>query len=133
MEPGQPAAAAPATVIRVVEIFKAVADPTRYQLLRELSGDEHSVGELADHLGANVAAVSQHLAKLRTAGLVVSRRDRNRIYYRTAGDQVRRVLDEAVELAEHLGGAEARPDGPHGARLPGRTGERYQTGQSRSH
>ena len=45
---------------------------------------EHSVNELADHVGARPPAVSQHLAKLRAAGLVRTRRDGNRIFYAAA-------------------------------------------------
>lgn len=45
-------------------VLKAVADPSRYRLLWALSRRELPVGELAELLGAHVAATSQHLAKL---------------------------------------------------------------------
>ncbi|MGW3043577.1 helix-turn-helix domain-containing protein [Kitasatospora sp. NPDC001159] len=49
---------------RAVAVLKAVADPSRYRLLWALSRRELPVGELAELLGAHVAATSQHLAKL---------------------------------------------------------------------
>ncbi|MDI3384637.1 metalloregulator ArsR/SmtB family transcription factor [Streptomyces sp. B-S-A8] len=82
-----------------VAVLKAVADPTRFTVLWELSRGERAVGELAELTGAQVAAVSQHLARLRTAGLVTTRRDGTRVYYRAAGDHVRALLDDAFLVA----------------------------------
>ncbi len=62
-------------------------------------------------LGAHVAAVSQHLAKLRTAGLVESRRDGTRIYYRAVGPHVRGLLEEAA-LAASASFEDPAPTGP---------------------
>ncbi|MFC1413298.1 ArsR/SmtB family transcription factor [Streptacidiphilus sp. N1-12] len=76
-----------------------MADPTRYRLLWALSRRELPVGSLAELLGAHVAAVSQHLAKLRAAGLVESRREGTRIIYRAAGPHVRGLLEEASLVA----------------------------------
>ncbi|MGW1073522.1 ArsR/SmtB family transcription factor [Streptomyces sp. NPDC002537] len=84
---------------RAIAVLKAVADPTRYRLLWALSRQEFPVGSLADIAGAHVAAISQHLAKLRAAGLVVSRREGTRIYYRAAGPHVRGLLEEAALVA----------------------------------
>ncbi|MGW1159862.1 ArsR/SmtB family transcription factor [Streptomyces sp. NPDC002513] len=83
---------------RAVAVLKAVADPSRYRLLWALSsGRELPVSDLARILDAHVAATSQHLAKLRTAGLVTTRREGTRIYYRAAG--VRGLLEEAQLVA----------------------------------
>ncbi|MFF4223419.1 ArsR/SmtB family transcription factor [Streptomyces abikoensis] len=96
---------------QAVAVLKAVADPTRFHVLWALAQREHSVGQLAELAGAHVAAVSQHLARLRSAGLVVSRREGTRIFYRAAGDHVRTLLEGAVLVAraEPVTGAE---DGP---------------------
>lgn len=83
---------------RAVAVLKAVADPSRYRLLWALSGHELPVSELAQILDAHVAATSQHLAKLRAAGLVTTRREGTRIYYRAAG--VRALLEEAQLVAK---------------------------------
>ncbi|GHF43150.1 ArsR/SmtB family transcription factor [Streptomyces morookaense] len=98
-------------VEQAVAVLKAVADPTRFQVLWALTRREHSVGQLADMVGAHVAAVSQHLARLRTAGLVASRREGTRIYYRAAGEQVRALLEGAVLAAQ----GEAAPPEEAGA------------------
>ncbi|MEV7189718.1 metalloregulator ArsR/SmtB family transcription factor [Kitasatospora sp. NPDC093102] len=92
---------------RAVAVLKAVADPSRYRLLWALSRRELPVSELAQLLGAHVAATSQHLARLRAAGLVVSRREGTRIFYRAA--DVSGLLTEAALVAsrmpEHGGGS----------------------------
>ncbi|MFJ9613905.1 ArsR/SmtB family transcription factor [Streptomyces noursei] len=97
---------------RAIAVLKAVADPTRYRLLWALSRQEFPVGSLAEMAGAHVAAISQHLAKLRAAGLVVSRREGTRIYYRAAGPHVRGLLEEAalVASAQPGGGVTGAPD-----------------------
>lgn len=83
-------------------MLKLLADPTRLRLVRALLHGEHSVGELAEHVGSRQPAVSQHLAKLRWAGLVTSRRDGNRIHYRTVDDHVERLVAEAFAHALHV-------------------------------
>ncbi|MGW5125909.1 ArsR/SmtB family transcription factor [Streptomyces sp. NPDC004069] len=104
---------------RAVAVLKAVADPSRYRLLWALSHGEQPVSELARILGAHVAATSQHLAKLRAAGLVTTRRDGTRIYYRAA--EVRPLL-EAAHLAGTDGGGPGTggPGGEDGALAPRR-------------
>ncbi|KNB50860.1 ArsR/SmtB family transcription factor [Streptomyces caatingaensis] len=88
---------------RAVAVLKAVADPSRYRLLWALRRQELPVSTLAELLGAHVAATSQHLAKLRTAGLVSSRREGTRIYYRVAGAHVEALLEGAVLAAGATG------------------------------
>ncbi|MFI6473207.1 ArsR/SmtB family transcription factor [Streptomyces sp. NPDC050516] len=102
---------------RAVTVLKAVADPSRYRLLWALSGAELPVSALAELLGAHVAATSQHLAKLRSAGLVTSRRDGTRIFYRAAGPGVRSLLEEAsvVALAASAEGVASAPAAAEGA------------------
>ncbi|MFD7018364.1 ArsR/SmtB family transcription factor [Streptomyces sp. NPDC059161] len=84
---------------RAVTVLKAVADPSRYRLLWALSGAELPVSALAELIGAHVAATSQHLSKLRSAGLVTSRREGTRIFYQAAGPGVRGLLEEASVVA----------------------------------
>ncbi|MFE7524261.1 ArsR/SmtB family transcription factor [Kitasatospora sp. NPDC057542] len=91
---------------RAVAVLKAVADPSRYRLLWALSRRELPVSELAELLGAHVASTSQHLAKLRAAGLVVARREGTRIFYRAT--EVSGLLTEAALIAHDL---PARRDG----------------------
>ncbi|MDF5754528.1 metalloregulator ArsR/SmtB family transcription factor [Spongiactinospora sp. TRM90649] len=92
------------SVDAIVEVLKAIADPIRFQILKAVSGQECHVGQLAEKLGAHVAAVSQHLARLRSAGLVSSRREGTRIYYRTANSHVGGLLNEAGLLTGYVTG-----------------------------
>ncbi|MGA5700596.1 ArsR/SmtB family transcription factor [Peterkaempfera bronchialis] len=102
---------------RSVAVLKAVADPSRYRLLWALSERELPVSGLAELIGAHVAAVSQHLAKLRAAGLVVSRREGTRIFYRAAGPQVRALLVGAVLAADEGAAPDAGDGGGHGGEV----------------
>lgn len=84
-----------------VTAFRMLADPTRVRLLWLLCGAEYDVTSLAAVVGVARPAVSQHLAKLRLAGLVSLRREGRRAVYRARGGHVRRLLAEAVEAADH--------------------------------
>jgi DNA-binding transcriptional ArsR family regulator len=63
------------------ELFKALGHPMRVQVLEQLVDGERSVGSLADVLGAELSNLSQQLAVLRRAGVVVTRREGNTIFY----------------------------------------------------
>jgi len=63
-------------------VFRALADPTRRQILQELKGHELAAGEIAARFPIRAPSISRHLAILKAAGLVVERRDGNRIFYR---------------------------------------------------
>ena len=87
-------------------MFKLLADSTRLRIIWALLHGEHSVNELADHVGVKPTAVSQHLAKLRLAGLVRTRRDGNHIFYAPENDHIEALAAEALLHADHLvGGA----------------------------
>ena len=64
------------------EIFRALADPTRRAVFERLAGREMSVSELKAGFAISQPAVSQHLATLRSAGLVRERREGRHAYYR---------------------------------------------------
>jgi len=56
-------------------IFRAIADPTRREILSLLRARKHTVGEIAGNFSMSRPAISKHLRLLRSAGLVVSRRE----------------------------------------------------------
>jgi len=89
-------------VEQAVDTLKLVADPTRLRVLWALLHGEHSVNRLAEHIGAQPAAVSQHLAKLRLAHLVRTRREGTHVYYLAQNDHVRRIVEEALFHADHV-------------------------------
>lgn len=63
-------------------LFELLADPTRRALFERLAAGERSVGALAEALPVSQPAVSQHLARLRAAGLVSVRAEGTRRLYR---------------------------------------------------
>lgn len=99
------------------ETFRMLADPTRIKLLWALLQGESSVSCLAELAGANPTSVSQHLAKLRLAGLVRGRREGTFIYYTAANTHVHALLAEALSHADHTG-TDLGAEGNHHHDLP---------------
>ncbi len=62
-------------------IFKALADPTRREILRLLAAGEKTAGELAEQFDMSKPSVSHHFSVLKEADLIRSRRDGQQIYY----------------------------------------------------
>ena len=92
--------------------FRMLSDPNRIKILVALLQGESSVNCLAELVGASPSAVSQHLAKLRLAGLVTVRREGTFAYYAAANTHVQRLLDEALFHADHTA-HRVDPDQPH--------------------
>ena len=92
-------------VALAVEVFRMLADGTRIQILWALVDREMPVNELAASIGKPGPSVSQHLAKLRMARLVRTRREGTQIFYQLENDHVRQLLLDAVHNAEHAGPA----------------------------
>ncbi|MBA2609248.1 MAG: winged helix-turn-helix transcriptional regulator [Actinobacteria bacterium] len=88
-------------VTTAVETLKLLADPTRLRIIWTLLHGEHSVNELADHVGAQPAAVSQHLAKLRLARLVTTRREGTKVFYEAESPHIERLVEQAVLHTDH--------------------------------
>jgi ArsR family transcriptional regulator, zinc-responsive transcriptional repressor len=86
-----------------VEVLRMLADATRLRLLWALLDAELPVNELATAVGKPAAGVSQHLAKLRMARLVRTRRQGNQVFYRIENDHVRQLVTDAIYHAEHGG------------------------------
>src|SRR5580765_3582553 len=63
------------------QVFKALADPTRREIIRLLGKGEMSAGVLAEHFDMTKPTVSHHFAVLKDADLIVSRRDGQQILY----------------------------------------------------
>jgi DNA-binding transcriptional ArsR family regulator len=62
-------------------VFRALADPTRRQILTDLRDGELAAGEIAARFPISGPSISRHLSVLKGAGLVTERRDANRILY----------------------------------------------------
>ena len=96
-----------------VEVFRLLADVTRVQLLRALADGELSVNELAEAVGKRNGAVSQHLAKLRMARLVTTRRQGTQVLYQVANEHVTQLVADALRHSEHLGPGTPAHHQPH--------------------
>jgi DNA-binding transcriptional ArsR family regulator len=87
----------------IVEVFRMLADPTRIRVLWALTEGEASVNDLAEKVDKPAPSVSQHLAKLRMARLVRTRRAGTMIFYSLENEHVRQLVIDAVFNAEHAG------------------------------
>lgn len=80
------------------ETFKALASPTRRQVLELLRKGPKSAGELVDQFGTTAATVSHHLAVLREAGLISDEKQGKYIYYTLNTSVVEDILAWATGL-----------------------------------
>ena len=71
------------------DVFNAIAESRRRDILVFLAGSERPVGEIVDELGLGQPSVSKHLKVLREVGLVEVRRDGRQMLYRTNADAIR--------------------------------------------
>ncbi|MEV6316079.1 metalloregulator ArsR/SmtB family transcription factor [Streptomyces sp. NPDC051776] len=83
------------------EVLALLADRTRLALLVRLSEGEADVTTLTEACGAARPAVSQHLARLRLAGVVTTRKEGRRMVYALGHGHLRRLVEEALSVADH--------------------------------
>ncbi|MET7532626.1 metalloregulator ArsR/SmtB family transcription factor [Streptomyces goshikiensis] len=69
-------------------VFRALADPTRRQILEDLRSGELAAGEIAARFSISAPSISRHLGVLKGAGLVAERREGNRILYSLVEDRL---------------------------------------------
>ncbi|UXU08502.1 MULTISPECIES: ArsR/SmtB family transcription factor [Agrobacterium] len=81
---------------RCDEVLDVLSNPKRVEVVLALSEDEQSVKQLAHHVDLSQSALSPHLAKLREAGVVESRRDGLVVYYRLIMPALIGLLREVV-------------------------------------
>jgi DNA-binding transcriptional ArsR family regulator len=72
----------------VARVFKALADPTRRQILQDLRAGELTAGEIVGRFTISAPSISRHLGLLKGAGLVEERREGNRIHYRLVEERL---------------------------------------------
>ena len=77
-------------------IFRALADPTRREILQALRSRELPAGDVAALFSISAPAVSRHLSILKAAELVSERRDGNRIIYRLEPERLALCLNEFI-------------------------------------
>jgi DNA-binding transcriptional ArsR family regulator len=83
----------PSAAVVEDKVFQALADPSRRAIFRSLTRGEAPVKDLTARFDISQPAVSQHLATLKDAGLVNSRRDGRRVYYRVEPRGMKPLVD----------------------------------------
>lgn len=79
--------------------LKAIADPTRREILRLLRAEEMTAGDVADRFDMSKPSMSHHFAVLRDAGLVTSRRAGQTIWYALNTTVLEDVLAWTMDMA----------------------------------
>lgn len=77
---------------RASRSLKAMSHPLRLKILCTLGDQEVSVQDIVDHVGTSQSNISQHLAILRDKGILASRKDANRVYYRVGDSRTLRLI-----------------------------------------
>jgi DNA-binding transcriptional ArsR family regulator len=84
-----------------VEVLGLLADRTRLSVLLRLGEGEADVTTLTEACGATRTSVSRHLARLRLAGLVTTRKEGRRVVYALRHGHLKRLVQEALSVADH--------------------------------
>jgi DNA-binding transcriptional ArsR family regulator len=88
--------------VEAVALLRLISESSRHRLLHTLRSGEKSVGQLVALLQDEQSNLSHHLALLRQAGLVASRRQGRNQVYRLADPEVARLLDQVEQVATRL-------------------------------
>jgi DNA-binding transcriptional ArsR family regulator len=83
---------------QAAQLLASMANSRRLMVLCHLVEGECSVGALAQRVGLSQSALSQHLARMRSQGLVAARRDGQTVFYRLASTEVRALLETLHRL-----------------------------------
>lgn len=78
---------------RASRSLKAMSHPLRLKILCTLGDKEISVQDIVEHVGTSQSNISQHLAILRDKGILDSRKDANRVYYRVGDERTLALID----------------------------------------
>ncbi len=82
----------PELLRRAAEIIKLLGHPGRLKIVEVLEAGEATVSDIQEQLGMAQAIVSQHLAKLRGAGVVAARREGVHVFYQLTEEKVHHIL-----------------------------------------
>jgi DNA-binding transcriptional ArsR family regulator len=85
-------------VDRASRSLKAMSHPLRLKILCTLGGQEVSVQEIVEQVGTSQSNISQHLAILRDKGILASRKDANRVYYRVSDFRTLKLIGMMREV-----------------------------------
>ncbi len=83
---------------RASRSLKAMSHPLRLRILCTLGGREVSVQDIVESVGTSQSNISQHLAILRDKGILASRKDANRVYYRVGDARTLKLISMMQEV-----------------------------------
>jgi DNA-binding transcriptional ArsR family regulator len=83
---------------RASRALKAMSHPLRLKILCTLGDQEVSVQDIVEHVGTSQSNISQHLAILRDKGILASRKDANRVYYRVSDSRTLKLIGMMREV-----------------------------------
>jgi ArsR family transcriptional regulator len=92
-----------ADIERASRSLKAMSHPLRLKILCTLGDEEVSVQDIVEHVGTSQSNISQHLAILRDKGILASRKDANRVYYRVGDSRTLQLIGMMREVFCHQG------------------------------
>ena len=81
--------------------LKSISHPLRLKVLCVLGDEEVCVQDIVDAVGTSQSNISQHLAILRDKGVLVTRKDANRVYYRVGDPRILQLIGKAGLLVKH--------------------------------
>jgi ArsR family transcriptional regulator len=85
-------------VDRASRSLKAMSHPLRLKILCTLGDQEVSVQDIVEQVGTSQSNISQHLAILRDKGILASRKDANRVYYRVGDFRTLKLIGMMREV-----------------------------------
>jgi len=81
-----------------VDVFKALADPTRLKILKCIEKGEKCICEIIPYTGKSQPCVSQHLKVMKHAGIIDERKDGTKIMIKVSNDEIFKIVDQVKKL-----------------------------------
>jgi ArsR family transcriptional regulator len=81
-----------------VDIFKALADPTRLKILECIRNEEKCICEIIPYTGKSQPNVSQHLKVMKHAGIIDERKDGTRIMVKVSNKDIFKIIDKVKRI-----------------------------------
>ncbi len=84
--------------MKEVDVFKALADPTRLKILECIKEKEKCICEIIPYTGKSQPNVSQHLKVMKHAGIIDERKDGTKIMIKASNDKIFRIIEQVKKL-----------------------------------
>jgi ArsR family transcriptional regulator len=81
-----------------VDVFKALADPTRLKILECIKNGEKCICKIIPYTGKSQPCVSQHLKVMKHAGIIGERKDGTKVMIKASNDEIFKIVDQVKKL-----------------------------------